>query len=117
MCAPKGDQEARGAKARSALDFVLESRSGQECRAQPVQTKEDRVVRNEEVIRLKLATRRGKCWCVHSPASVGTAVPQGRVPSAWTPRDKGEEVYTVQMRRVARLDSGGGSRQERSLAL
>ena len=42
--------------------------------------------------------RRGKCGCVHSPTSVGTAVSQGRVSSAWTPRDKGEELCSTQFR-------------------
>ena len=110
MCASEGGgQEAR---ARSSLDIVLESRSGQECwgptgadKAGPSWTQ--RRGYQAEIgygeCHDAVPTRRGKCGCVHSPTSVAAAVSQGRVSSAWTPRDQGEELYTVQM---ARLDSG-----------
>ena len=82
--------------------------------AQPVQTKEDRAESDGMVFRLNLGTanvttlypREEGSVCVHSPTSVGTAFSQGRVPSAWAPRDKDGEFYTVQVRRVARLVSG-----------
>ena len=85
--------------------------------AQPVQTREDRAESDGKVFRLKIGhgechdavpTRRGKCGCVHSPTSVGTAVSQGRVPSAWAPRDRGEEL-------LHSSDAKGGSSGQRLL--
>ena len=114
------------AKARPALDFLLESRSGQECRDPTSADKGGPSWTQGRGYQAEIGygechdavpTRREKCGCVHSQTSVGTAVSQGRVSSARTPRDKGEELHTVQVRRVARRDSGGGSRQDRSRSL
>ena len=126
VCAPKGDQEARGAKARSALDFVLESLLDRNVGTQPVQTKEDRVGRNGEVIRLKLGTANVTTLYPREQGSVGVSTRWLQLAQhfhkegyqgAWPPRNKGEEVCTVHMRRVACLVRGGGSTQERSRSL
>ena len=53
-------------------------------------------------------TRGGEHGRLRSSAPAGAAVLQGGIPYAGASGDKGEKVCTVSMRRMARVDGGGG---------
>ena len=80
---------------------------------QPVQARADRVRRCDEVVKLKMGTASVMTLHPREEESMGVS----GIPCAQAPGDKGEEICAVSMRMMARMDSGGGSRPERSRSL